>query len=65
MLSSMTCFRGEQMTTHVLREIDKVGGIDEYLARLPADSIEDMKILDTRQRILLAMQEQAAQQKSS
>lgn len=48
----------QQMTTHVLREIDKVGGIDEYLARLPEGSIEDPKIMDTRNRVLLAMREQ-------
>lgn len=52
------------MTTSVLRDIDKLGGIDEYLARLPEESIEDPKLLSTRQRILLAMQEQQGQQQS-
>ena len=49
------------MTTHVLREIDKFGGIDEYLARLPEESIEDAKIMAVRNKILLAMQAQQQQ----
>lgn len=48
-LDEMLRFR---MTTHVMRTIDKWGGIDEYLMRAKDDEIKFPKALEYKRRIL-------------
>lgn len=42
------------VTTHAIRCMDRVGGLDEYLLKLPLKDIHSEKILDLRRRIALS-----------